>query len=204
MLYLMRASKPRIVSRLPDPNLPNRKFYTVTPDDRRPQCPQLHIMRIDGSLFFGSVAYMREKFARLEQQHPEQKHLAIVAQGISFVDIAAADVLGNEAERRRAENGGFYLINVKAGLWDSLEECHVLDKINANNVFQNKSSALRGIFQKLDKSVCETCSARIFNECQSVKFIGEAPAAPKPRDKKLTQPAAPTPVTDIPVHGLPV
>jgi SulP family sulfate permease len=161
-------------------------------------------MRIDGSLFFGSVAYMREKFARLEQQHPEQKHLAIVAQGISFVDIAAADVLGNEAQRRRAENGGFYLINVKAGLWDSLEECHVLDKINANNVFQNKSSALRGIFQKLDKSICETCSARIFNECQSVKYIGEPPAAAKPRDKKLTQPAAPTPVTDIPVHGLPV
>jgi SulP family sulfate permease len=204
MLYLMRASKPRIVSRLPDPNLPNRKFYTVTPDDRRQQCPQLHIMRIDGSLFFGSVAYLREKFARLEQQHPQQKHLAIVAQGISFVDIAAADVLANEAARRRAEKGGFYLINVKQGLWNSLEECHVLDSINANNVFQSKSAALRGIFQKLDKSVCATCSARIFNECQSVKYTGEAPLTVKPGDKKLSQPAAPTPVTDIPAHGLPV
>jgi SulP family sulfate permease len=82
-------------------------------------------------------------------------------------------VLGNEAERRRASGGGFYLINVKQGLWDSLEETHTLDKIDANNVFQSKSSALRGIFQKLDKSVCANCTARIFNECQSVKFAGD-------------------------------
>lgn len=201
LLYLMRVSKPRIVSRLPDPNLPNRKFYTVPVDDHRPQCPQLHIMRIDGSLFFGSVAYLREKFGRLEQQHPEQKHLAIVAQGISFVDIAAADVLGNEAERRRAEKGGFYLINVKEGLWNSLEECHVLDKINAYNVFQSKSSALRGIFQKLDKSVCATCTARIFNECSSVKFLGAEPEKLEQKSEKRLKPDAPTPATVIPVHG---
>lgn len=201
MLYLMRSSKPRIVSRLPDPNLPNRKFYTVTAGDRRQQCPQLHIMRIDGSLFFGSVAYLREKFGQLEQQHPEQKHLAIVAQGISFVDIAAADVLANEAERRRAEKGGFYLINVKEGLWNSLEECHALDKIDANNVFQRKSSALRGIFQKLDKSICATCSARIFNECHSVEYTGEVPLAVKQTDEETNKPLTPIPVTTIPVHG---
>lgn len=177
-MYLMRASKPRIVSRLPDPDLPNRKFYTVTEDSNRPVCPQLHIMRIDGNLFFGSVAYLREKFSQLEQHHPEQKHLAIVSQGISFVDIAAADVLANEAERRRANGGGFYLINVKQGFWDSLEECHVMDRINANNIFQSKSSALRAIFHKLDKSVCATCNARIFNECQSVEFSGDPASLP--------------------------
>jgi SulP family sulfate permease len=171
--YLMRVSKPRIVSRVPNPHLPNRKFSTVDENDHLQECPQLHIARIDGNLFFGSVAYIREKFARLEQQRPGQKHLAIVAQGISFVDIAAADVLGNEAEARRARGGGFYLINVKKGLWDSLEECHVLDKINANNIFQTKSAALHGIFQKLDKSVCERCTARCFKECATVPFVDD-------------------------------
>ena len=175
VMYLMRVSKPRIVSRLPDPNLPNRKFSTVTDDSSLRECPQLHIMRIDGNLFFGSVAYIREKFGRLQQQHPEQKHLAIVAQGISFVDIAAADALGNEAERRRAEGGDMYLINVKQGLWDSLDECHALDKIRPNNVFQAKSVALRGIFQKLDKSVCRDCPVRAFKECASIQHRGDEP-----------------------------
>jgi SulP family sulfate permease len=171
MLYLMRASRPRIVTRVPDPNLPNRKFTSDMGGLK--ECPQLHIMRIDGSLFFGSVAYLRERLSRLEQQHPEQKHLAIIAQGISFVDIAAADVLANEATRRREIGGGLYLINPKQGLWDSLEECHAIaeDKICAKNVFQGKSAALTGIFQKMDKDICSGCRARIFTECATVEFV---------------------------------
>jgi len=169
MLYLMRASRPRIVTRVPDPDLPSRKFTSDL--GRLRECPQLHIMRIDGSLFFGSVAYVREKFARIEQQHPEQKHLAIVSQGISFADIAGADVLANEAERRRAEGGGLYLINVKSGLWESLEECHAMGKINPNHIFQSKSAALRAIYQRLDKSVCRDCKARIFLECAAAPRV---------------------------------
>jgi SulP family sulfate permease len=126
-------------------------------------------MRIDGSLFFGSVAYIREKFSKLEQEHPGQKHLAIVAQGISFVDIAGADALANEAARRRADGGGLYLINVKSGLWESLEDCHAIDKIDANHIFRTKSAALHGIFQKLDKSICQNCKARIFLECAGIE-----------------------------------
>ena len=181
VLYLMRVSKPRIVSRVPNPFLPGRKFACVSDaGGHLQQCPQLHIVRVDGNLFFGSVAYLREKLAKLEQQFPDQKHLAIVAQGISFVDIAAADVLASEAERRRANGGGFYLINVKSGLWESLDECGVLDTINANNIFQSKSAALHGIFQKLDKSKCEYCTARIFRECASVEYLGEPQQVPVP------------------------
>lgn len=175
MLYLMRASRPRIVTRIPDPKLPNRKFSSE--GDHLKECPQLHIMRIDGPLFFGSVAYLREKFAKLEQQHPEQKHLAIVAQGISFVDIAAADVLADEAARRREAGGGLYFINMKGGLWDSLEECHAIapDKIDPKHIFQGKSAAITGIFQKLDKDKCSTCRARSFLECSSVEYTGDEP-----------------------------
>jgi SulP family sulfate permease len=179
VLYLMRVAKPNIVSRVPDPRLPERKFSTVVEGGHLTECPQLQIMRIDGSLFFGSVAYTREKLARLAKQKPEQKHLAIVAQGISFVDIAAADVLANEAERRRAIGGGFYLINPKDGLWKSLEECHAMDRIGANNIFRSKSAALRGIFHKLDKNVCRNCSLNTFTECAGVNRSCQPQAAPQ-------------------------
>jgi SulP family sulfate permease len=165
VLYLMRASRPRIVTRTPDPALPNRKFATVVDGGSHRRCPQLRVVRIDGSIFFGSVAYIREYLAKLEQHHPEQKHLAIVAQGIAFVDIAGADVLAAEAERRRAKGGGLYVINAKKGLWDSLEECHAIDRIDSKHFFQTKSSALRAIYQRLDRSVCANCDARIFLEC---------------------------------------
>ena len=168
IFYLMRVSQPRIVTRVPDPRLPNRKFSDG--GGYLKECPQLHIVRIDGSLFFGAVPYLREAFARMERQNPGQKHLAIVAQGISFVDLAAADVLADEAVKRQARGGDLYLINVKKGLWDSLDENHAFDKIDPKHVYQGKSAAVHAIFQKLDHSICETCDARIFLECSNVPY----------------------------------
>ncbi len=168
VLYLMRVSRPRIVTRVPDPSQPKRKFNT---GEHLPQCPQLHILRIDGSIFFGSVNHIQEAFAELEEHHPEQKHLAIVAQGINFVDIAGGAAMVAEARKRKAHGGDLYLIKVKKGLWDSLESCGCLDEIGPNNVFQSKSAALTGIFQKLDKDICRTCDKRIFRECASVEFV---------------------------------
>jgi sulfate permease, SulP family len=204
VLYLMRASRPRIVTRVPDPTLPNRKFSTVAGNlSHLRECPQLHIMRIDGSIFFGSVAYVRERFAKLEQGHPQQKHLAIVAQGIAFADIAGADVLADEAVRRRAAGGGLYLINAKAGLWESLEECHAIDRIDPHHFFQTKSSALRAIFQRLDKSICRDCQVRAFLECAEVE--GGTAVKPQQAGPAESRPAQPQlrlgPQTGVPASA---
>ncbi len=165
VLYLMRVSKPRIITRVPDPRTPGRKFVT---DPALPECPQLHIMRIDGSLFFGSINHVQEAFADLEEHHPQQKHLAIVADGINFADISGGAVLVAESRKRKARGGNLYLMKVKKGLWESLEKCGCLDAMGSKNVFQSKTAAITGIFQKLDKNVCRQCDRRIFRECASI------------------------------------
>ncbi len=170
VLYLERVSKPRIVTRAPDPRLPKRAFSS---DPTLPQCPQLKIIRIDGSIFFGSVNHVQEAFDRFRKENPEQKHLALVARGINFVDLQGGEALVAEAKRRRADGGDFYLIDVKQGLWDDLERCGCLDETGARNVFMSKTAAIRAIFQKLDRNICKTCTRRIFEECQSVEYEGE-------------------------------
>ncbi|EXJ13291.1 Sulfate permease [Imhoffiella purpurea] len=164
VLYLERTSKPRIFSMAPDPRLPNNAF-SDDPDVK--QCPQLHFLRIDGSLFFGSVAHVEQTFDRLRAEHPDQKHLAIFANGINFVDLQGGQTLSHEMQRRFKDGGGMYLIQVKPGLWDALERCGCLDATGARNVFQAKTAAIRGIYQKLDKKVCANCEARIFRECKA-------------------------------------
>jgi len=163
VLYLERTSKPRIVTLAPDPRLPNRAFSS---ERGVPQCPQLRIVRIDGSLFFGSVNHVEQAFDHLRAEHPEQKHLAVVASGINFVDLQGGSALANEARRRKADGGGFYLINVKQGMWEALERCGCLDAAGARNIFQAKHAAIHGIYQKLDKTVCAGCERRIFLECR--------------------------------------
>ena len=166
VLYLERVSKPRIVTRTPDPRLHKRAFSS---DPELPQCPQLKILRIDGSLFFGSVSHVQETFDRVRANSPMQKHLAIVAQGINFVDLQGGEALVEEAHRRKSDGGDLYLVDVKEGLWDSLERCGCLDATGARNVFQSKTAAIHAIYQKLDKSVCVGCDKRIFQECAEAR-----------------------------------
>ncbi|GMR08533.1 MAG: SulP family inorganic anion transporter [Gammaproteobacteria bacterium] len=168
VLYLERVSKPRIVTRTPDPRLPKHAFSS---DPTLPQCPQLRFTRIDGSLFFGSINHVEEAFSRIEARHPEQKHLAIVAKGINFADLAGGDALVKEARRRKARGGDLYLVDVKQGLWDSLEKCECIDGVGGRNIFHSKRVAITAIFQKLDKSICRTCSKRIFRECATVRDV---------------------------------
>lgn len=177
VLYLERTSKPRIVTLTPDPRLPNRAF---TSERGVPQCPQLRILRIDGSLFFGSVSHVELAFERLRAEHPEQNHLALIASGINFVDLQGGSALVREAERRNKAGGGFYLINVKQGLWEALDRCGCIDAAGGGrNIFRSKEAAIHAIYQKLDKAVCATCERRIFAECQSPP-AGSQPSAVAP------------------------
>ncbi|NCA68818.1 MAG: SulP family inorganic anion transporter [Sphingobacteriia bacterium] len=168
VLYLDRTSKPRILTMAPDPRSPNRAFSCEADVT---QCPQLCLMRIDGSLFFGSVGHVESAFDRQRAAAPEQRHLAVLADGINFVDLQGAETLARESLRRRADGGGFYLINVKTGLWETLDRYGNTEIVGWRNIFQSKNAAIHAIYQKLDKTKCSSCMKRVFVEC------GPAPTA---------------------------
>ncbi|MDP2111982.1 MAG: SulP family inorganic anion transporter [Thiobacillus sp.] len=174
-LYLARTSKPQVRERAPNPHSRKRKF---TDADHAPQCPQLRFVRIDGSLFFGATAHVREKLAAQDQAKPEQKHVAIIAHGINFIDMAGAEALADEARRRRAAGGGLYLMGVKDTVQEQLAESGALKTIGGANLFDSKTEAIAEIYRRLDRDVCRNCSAHIFRECAPVR--SEPSASPQP------------------------
>ena len=162
ILYLEKVSKPRIVTRAPDPSQANRSFSS---EPSLLECPQLKLMRIDGSLFFGSASHLEEKFGKIRAESPEQKHLAIVCDGINFADLQGSHALHRESHARKQEGGAMYLINVKDGLWEAIEACNCFDDEDTRHIFQSKAAAIHAIYQKLDHDRCKTCTTRIFREC---------------------------------------
>jgi SulP family sulfate permease len=163
VLYLNRTSRPRMLPRVPDPSLPKRRFNT---DPTLPECPQLKVVRIDGSLFFGAVNHVRETLRNYEQLKPSQKHAALVMSGVNFIDIAGAEFLAEEAKRRKKQGGGLYLMGVKEGVCDPLRTGDYISEIGEENIFKSKAEAITAIFDKLDPEVCRTCTKRIFFECE--------------------------------------
>jgi len=162
VLYLNRTSRPKLLTRVPDPRTPGRDFVT---DPSLPECPQVKLVRLDGSLFFGAVSHVAETLAKMEEKQPGQRHLAMVASGVNFIDVAGAEFLEQEALRRRSLGGGLYLIRVKPGVCEPLTRGGYIDAIGRENLFSGKTDALAAITAKLDPEICRTCTARIFLEC---------------------------------------
>jgi SulP family sulfate permease len=161
-LYLNRTSRPKLVTRVPDPRTPGRHFVT---DPALPECPQVKIARLDGSLFFGAVNYVAETLHRLGENRPGQRHLIVSGTGINFIDVAGAEFLAEEAGRRRALGGGLYLLRLKPGVSETLKRGGYVKVIGRQNLFTRKDAAIAAVVERLDPEVCRTCSARIFREC---------------------------------------
>ncbi len=163
LLYLNRTANPKILARVPDPLSSGRKFTTADAD--HPECPQLRIVRVDGSLFFGAVSSFQETLRGYESEEPFRPHLAVVMSGVNFVDIAGAEALVQMARRRRAMGGGFYLIRPKDQVRATLERGGYFDEIGRANVFMSKTDALRSLYRRFDYDRCRACGLRVFVEC---------------------------------------
>ncbi|MGH1542656.1 MAG: SulP family inorganic anion transporter [Arenicella sp.] len=168
MIFLRKTSKPRLLPRLPDPDARNRKFHTSV---SAPECPQMKILRIDDSLYFGSVTYVSEILRLYREKYPEQKHLLLLTKGINHVDVAGSELLVTEAEKRREMGGGLYMYKLKDIASKILERGDYMSSIGEENIYSTKVEAISGVFEKLDKSICQKCDKRIFLECQSVPVV---------------------------------
>ena len=166
LFYLYRTSRPSIRELVPlaaERDNPLRKFAPL--EDTSPTCPQMAILSVEGSIFFGATEYAQQYFRNVDEANPDKKHLLLASRGIGFVDLAGAELLGKEATRRRKMGGGLYLVGVQPDLCEMLRRSGQVDTVGDDQIFQHKGDALKTIYPQLDNEICRTCTARIFYEC---------------------------------------
>ncbi len=169
-IYLYRVSRPGIVSVVPAQQ--EGAYHFVSAEDH-PQCPQLSMVRINGGLFFGAVDHVRDSLLRIDERSPLQKSVLVVARGISFVDAAGAEMLSQEARRRRKMGGGLYFYRCKAEIFEFLRKSRKLADIGERNFFPVMSDWTKPVYAKLDSEICRSCHARIFPVCHDRLPNGE-------------------------------
>ena len=163
--FLLDATRPRIYSRVPDPESEKRSFVT---DPTLPECPQIKIVRVDGSFFFGAVHHLQKMFHIFSLRQPQQHHMLLIAFAINRIDVSGAEFLAQEARRRRAEGGQLYLYRPKAQVTDLLERGGYADVIPTENIFRSKHDAIAQMVANVDKDICRRCDKRIFLECKDL------------------------------------
>jgi len=151
LLYLNRTSHPHFITLAPDPDSDRRSFINIT---RKlvDECPQVKIIRIDGSLFFGAVDHFAQELRAMTRNTPEQAHILIVGSGINFIDVAGCEALANEAHRLHVNGRQLYLCTLKSEVLDTLKRGGYLHRIGEENVFRSKREAIDRIVPRLDPS----------------------------------------------------
>jgi|TARA_B110000971_G_scaffold212793_1_gene242685 SulP family sulfate permease len=162
MFFLRKTSKPKLEPRAPDPENFKRKFKG---GNSFLECPQMKILQLDDSLYFGSVSHVGELFRRYREHYPEQKHLFLLTQGVNQVDVAGAELLVNEANARKDIGGDLYIYQLKESAKKVINRGGYINELNPANIFDSKDEAITSIFARLDKRICDTCENRIFLEC---------------------------------------
>ncbi|MDD5330965.1 MAG: SulP family inorganic anion transporter [Sulfuricella sp.] len=170
MLYLARTSQPAVV-----PVMPSGEEGSYHFEDAKGQaeCPQFRMVRINGSIFFGAVDHVQRALQQIDEINPQQKSVLIVGSGINFVDVAGAEMLAQEAKRRKKMGGGLYFYRLKDSVYKFLKQGHYLKDIGEGGFFPAKSNVTGAVFNTLDPEICRNCPTRVFKECKFALPGGE-------------------------------
>jgi SulP family sulfate permease len=165
MFYLNRTSQPLIRPVGPDSAHPQRKFRPI--EGNAGECPQLKIIRIEGSLYFGAVNHVGEALQGYADRFPGQKHLLLMSKSINFIDIAGAELLAREARNRQRMGGGLYFYGLRARAEEMLTKPDYAGAFGKGRFFASKNQAINEAVACLDPDICARCAVRAFEECKS-------------------------------------
>ena len=166
VLFLAKTSTPEIVTLSLDKSPEDRrsKFIDIQKKPLK-QCPQLKTIRIDMSIYFGSIDYIQQRITRIvdnERIH----HILIVASGINFIDLSGAEALVAENKRLRRLGGGLYFVGLKPSVYEFAARSCFIKQIGSDHFFDSKRVAIHEIYKRLDREICSTCNVLLFRECQ--------------------------------------
>ena len=170
MVFLERTARPTLRNAVPAPEAGSYHFVAQTDE---PDCCQLKMVFIDGAIYFGAVDHVQRHLRDIDAAHPGHKHLLVLAPGINFVDSSGAELLAQEARRRKAMGGALYFHRLQPPVVETLERAGYLQEIGRENLFSIGQDVIEAIYPRLDSQVCRTCPTRIFRQCQGALPDGQ-------------------------------
>lgn len=177
VVYLYRSARPALRTMGFDRQGAGRPFVVLgtvgepapPPPKALPECPQLKLLRMEGSVWFGAVAHVADRLRALRgaaaASAEGQRHLLVMAKSMNTIDLAAADLWETERQRRTELGGALYFHRPRPQVLDLWRRSGFLARLGEDHIFPDKRSAIATIVPRLDAAVCARCTRRVFEEC---------------------------------------
>ncbi|MDM3871874.1 SulP family inorganic anion transporter [Porticoccus sp. W117] len=147
------------------------------------ECPQLKIVRVDGSIFFGSVNHIVGRLQSLCNENTPEKHLMLLCTSVNTIDLAGMEMLIQEKKRLKDIGGNLYICGLKSSVRQDLTHMGGMEQLPTERFTATPDLALNSIVPMLEASICESCEKRVFKQCPQVV---QEPEEDKSEEFKLT------------------
>ncbi|SDG77671.1 sulfate permease, SulP family [Vibrio xiamenensis] len=162
VLYLRRTSRPRVLELTAQEASFHQQLNQIGLK-QSDWCPQIKLIRVDGSLFFGSADHVQRRLRELTSSG--NTLVLMIGSGINFIDLAGAQMLEQEAQRLESAGGYLAIIALKHAVIDELKDSGYLDKIGEARLFATPQAAIAMLLRVVDKQRCNPCHQKAFAEC---------------------------------------
>ena len=162
--YLIKTSTPGVYPVVPDENF--RHFVHV---DESPVCPQMGVMNIEGSLYFGAVNHVEEAIRANQLENPRQKFLLLRMYMVDHCDVSGIHMLDGMVRRYRKLGGDVYMEGVRPRVLHMMH-LYGFDRVIGPEHLLLAEDAISHMFHKvLHPGFCVyECRERVFAECQAL------------------------------------
>ena len=162
--FLIKTSTPGVHAVVPD-----ETFQHLVRANDQTVCPQLGVMEIEGSLYFGAVHHIEEALRANQEAHPGQIYLLLRMHMVDICDVSGIHMLEAVVKRYRKRGGDVFLEGVRPGVLHMLGLYGLEHTIGSANIL-NAGNAISHIFHKvLNPGFCiYECKVRVFGECQAL------------------------------------
>ena len=168
LAYLVETSRPAMRAMGFSASDPQRRFVVLADtDDALPECPQLKLLRMEGSVYFGAAQHVSDRLHALREGPDPPRHLLVMAKSMNSVDLAGVEVWEAERAARRALGGDLHFHRPRPQVLQMWKRTGFLDALGRDHLHPDKRTALARIVPTLDPDRCAVCTARVFEECAS-------------------------------------
>lgn len=163
--YLVRTSMPVVRPVLPDANY---RHFEYQPN--QPQCPQLAVMEVRGTLYFGAVQHVEDAIRTNLDQNPSQRYLILRMNAVDTLDVTGVRMLESVARMYRKRAGDVFLVGVNEVVRKRMQLAGFVQFLGPDHFLDRDTSGLAHLFYRvLDPAVCiYECEMRAWLECQNL------------------------------------
>jgi SulP family sulfate permease len=164
-LHLAATSHPRIHSVVPD-----LQTGKMTGSAFGETCPQMDILHIDGSIFFGSATFVLDDLQRRLRNHPYTANLFIRMHRVNTIDASGMHIFEIVLDEVNRRGGALYFSGVNHKVFEVFKNSGFLKEIGETHIRSTTRAAIRQAMRESFCPVtCAACDYVIFEECPDLK-----------------------------------